>query len=186
MLDRHLDDLQLVTCHLGAGCSLAAVKYGRSVDTTMGLTPLDGLVMATRSGSIDPGLLLHRLQARRHRCRRAGGRSGTPLGSPRTLRCERRHARRDRCSRPRRSAGDARARRLRPPHQRRIGTMLAALDGLDAVVFTGGVGEHAPEIRARAVRPFACLGLILDDQANPERAPTPTSRASTRPYARSS
>ncbi len=98
------------------------------------------------------------------RCRRAGGHPGTPLGPLRTLRCERRRARSDRRSGPRRSAGDARS-TSPSTASAPVGTMLAALDGLDAVVFMGGVGEHAPEIRARAVRPFACLGLSVDDQA---------------------
>jgi len=166
LLDRHLDGLQLITCHLGGGCSLAAVQFARSVDTTMGLTPVDGLVMATRSGSIDPGLLLHLLR------RRGVGvddledtlenRSGLLGLSGVSADVRGVSAARDR--------GDQRAALALDVFVHRIsagiGAMLAALDGLDAVVFTGGVGEHAPEIRARAVRPFAWLGLTLDERAN--------------------
>ena len=81
---RPLAELRVVSCHLGAGASLAAVAGGRSVDTTMGFTPLDGLVMATRPGSVDPGLLLWLHRAPRRRARRAVGRARAPLGAGRS------------------------------------------------------------------------------------------------------
>jgi acetate kinase len=157
MLGRDLAGLRLITCHLGSGCSLAAVAGGRSVDTTMGFTPMEGLVMATRSGSVDPGLLLHLLRAgadvgslddllnKRSGLAGLGGGSG----DMRELL-------------DRRERGDARAclafdvyvHRLR----REIGAMLGALGGLDAVVFTGGVGENAAVVRTEAMAPFAFLG----------------------------
>jgi acetate kinase len=144
LLDRPLDELRLVTCHLGSGCSLAAVRAGRSVDTTMGFTPLEGMVMGTRSGSLDPGLLLHLLREEREVL------AASDRGDERA-----------------RLALDVYIHRLRF----HIGAMLGALGGLDAVVFTAGVGEHSPEIRDAALRPFAFLGLQLDDERNAHAQP---------------
>jgi acetate kinase len=165
LLERPLDDLRLITCHLGSGCSLTAVDGGRSVDTTMGFTPLEGVVMGTRSGSLDPGLLLHLLQEgasvkelnttlnHRSGLRGLSGRSGD-------LRAV--LAARDRGDDAARLAIDVYVHRL----CFHLGAMLGALGGLDAVVFTAGVGEHAAEIRAAALRPFAFLGLELDQERN--------------------
>ncbi len=157
--------LRLVTCHLGAGASLAAVQSGRSVDTTMGFTPLDGLVMATRSGSVDPGLVLW-LEEHAHMSpaelsaaleHRSGlaGLAGTAdmrevLG--------------------RAAAGDQPALLGREVYLHRlracIAGMAAALDGLDALVFTGGVGENSAEIRTRAAAGLGFLGVRLDESRN--------------------
>jgi acetate kinase len=156
------DALRIVTCHLGAGASLAAVHDGRSVDTTMGFTPAEGLVMATRSGSVDPGLLAWLLteggveakelaDALEHRSGLAGL-AGT--GDMRTL-----LARTDDAAR---LALDVYVHRLR----REIAAMAAAMNGLDALVFTGGVGERAPAIRAAAAARLGFLGVALDDRAN--------------------
>jgi acetate kinase len=166
ILDRNIDDLRLLTCHLGSGASLAAVRHGRSVDTTMGFTPLDGLAMATRSGSVDPGLLLHLLRSgdtspdQLHDVLNRGsglaGLSGTS-GDMRDVIAAR-------------AQGDAGAElafdvyvhRLR----RYIGAMLPSLEGLDAIAFSGGVGEHSAAIRANALAPFRFLGVDLDGAAN--------------------
>jgi acetate kinase len=165
LLERPLQDLRLITCHLGSGCSLTAVDGGRSVDTTMGFTPLEGVVMGTRSGSLDPGLVLHLLQEgasvdelnttlnHRSGLRGLSGRSGD-------LRAV--LAARDRGDDAARLAIDVYVHRLRF----HFGAMLGALGGLDAVVFTAGVGEHAAEIRAAALRPFAFFGLELDQERN--------------------
>jgi acetate kinase len=156
---------RVVTCHLGAGASLAAVAGGRSVDTTMGFTPLDGLVMASRSGSVDPGLVLWLLEHRSLTAaeladaleHRAGltGLAGT--GDMRELL-------------PRADAGDPDARLALDVYVHRlragIAAMAAAMDGLDALVFTGGVGEHAPAIRARAVAGLEFIGVGLDPHRN--------------------
>ena len=145
--------MRIVTCHLGAGASLAAVARGRSVDTTMGFTPLEGLVMATRSGSVDPGLLLWLLEHGRPRPAELADalehRSGL-LGAG----GHRRHARGARARRrgdePTRAlALDVYVHRLRAA----IAAMAAALGGLDALVFTGGVGERAAGPRAHGGRP---------------------------------
>jgi acetate kinase len=165
VLRRPLAELRLITCHLGSGCSMAAVRNGRSVDTTMGFTPLDGLVMATRSGSVDPGLLLHLLrkgtsveELDEMLERRSGllGLSGVS-GDLREV-----VAARDRGEPRAALAVDVFVHRLVSG----IGAMIGALGGLDALVFTGGIGEHGAEIRARAVAAFAWLGAEVDDEAN--------------------
>ncbi len=165
LLGRSRDDLRLVSCHLGGGCSIAAVDGGRSVDTTMGFTPLDGLVMATRSGSVDPGLLLHLLRQGTSvdelddLLERRSGLSGLS-GVSADLR-EVVAARNDGNERAR-LAVDVFVHRLVTG----IGAMIGALGGLDVIVFTGGIGEHSVEIRARAAAAFAWLGADVDNDAN--------------------
>jgi len=162
-------DLRLVTCHLGAGASLAAVAGGRSVDTTMGFTPLEGLVMATRSGSVDPGLVLWladhvgmppaELAATLEHRSGLLGLAGTADMREILVSAE---------------AGDARAslalavylHRLR----REIAAMTASLGGLDAIVFTGGVGEHSAPIRAMAADGLDYLGIRIDPSRNADNA----------------
>jgi acetate kinase len=154
-LGRPLSSLQVITCHLGAGASLAAVRGGVSVDTTMGFTPMDGLVMATRSGSVDPGLLLYVQRrfgvsvadAERLLDRDSGllGVSGVSGDMRAVLDAA--------------AGGAARAVLALDVYVHRlrglIGAMAASLDRVDALVFTGGVGENAAVIRERA-----CAGLM--------------------------
>ena len=163
--ERAVDDLRIVTCHLGAGASLAAVAGGRSVDTTMGFTPLEGLVMATRSGSVDPGLMFwladHAGVARAELEDTLEHRSGL-LGLTGSAEMEDVLAAE--------AAGDANAElgvavylhRLRAG----IAAMASAMAGLDALVFTGGVGENAPTIRARAADGLGFLGIAVDPGRN--------------------
>jgi len=160
-------DLRIVSCHLGAGASLCAIGNGRSLDTTMGFTPLEGLVMATRSGSVDPGLLLWLMEqtgmAELELARVLEHESGL-LGLAGSADM------RDVLARA--HTGDAAARlgvdvyvhRLRAG----IAAMAAAVGGIDVLAFTGGVGEHAAQIRARAVHGLTFLGLEVDDQLNAE------------------
>ncbi|MGD0704220.1 MAG: acetate/propionate family kinase [Trebonia sp.] len=165
LLGRDDGGLRLVTCHLGAGASLAAILGGRSVDTTMGFTPLDGLVMATRSGSVDPGLVLwleehvhmppaELASALEHR---SGlyGLAGTADMREILLRA---------------AAGDTRAELARETYLHRlrasIAAMAAATGGLDAIVFTGGVGENSAEIRQRAMDGLGFLGIAVDPASN--------------------
>ena len=159
------DGLRVVTCHLGAGASLAAVRDGRSVDTTMGFTPLEGLVMATRSGSVDPGLVLwleeHAGTPPRELASTLEYRSGltglTGTGDMREVLT-------------RAAADDPKAVLGRDVYLHRlralIASMAAAMDGLDVLVFTGGVGENAAEIRARACAGLGFLGVGIDDDLN--------------------
>jgi acetate kinase len=157
--------LRIVTCHLGAGASLAAVRDGASVDTTMGFTPLDGLVMATRSGSVDPGLVLWLAEHARtppaelaatleHRSGLAGL-AGTP-------------DMREVLSRAAEGDSDAILGRDVYLHRLRgsIASMAASMSGLDALVFTGGVGENSAEIRWRAACGLSFLGIGVDSALN--------------------
>jgi acetate kinase len=161
MLGRPLRELRIVTCHLGAGASLCAVRGGRSVDTTMGFTPLEGLVMATRSGNIDPGALL--FMQRRFGLSEADltdalDRYGGLLalgGTPDMREILSRIAAGDEDAE---LAFDVYVHRLRGL----IASMAAAMGGLDALVFTGGVGENSPDVRAAAVGGLRFLGLEID------------------------
>jgi acetate kinase len=153
---------RIVTCHLGAGASLTAVLDGRSVDTTMGFTPLEGLVMATRSGNVDPGLVLWLLERGRMTEAELGEAlehdSGL-LGLAGTADMREVLARDDAAAR---LALDVYVHRLRGA----IAAMTAALGGLDALVFTGGVGERSAEVRSLAVAGLGFLGAALDEPRN--------------------
>jgi acetate kinase len=166
LLGRPPAELRVVTAHLGAGASLAAVSGGRSVDTTMGFTPLDGLVMATRSGSVDPGLLLWVQQhggITPEQAELALEREAGLLGLS-----ERSGDTRDLLAAT--EAGDEKSalaiavylHRLRAS----IAAMAAAMAGLDALAFTGGVGEGSAAIRAGACDGLEFLGLDVDSERN--------------------
>lgn len=161
LLGRDALELRIVSCHLGAGASLCAIAGGRSVDTTMGFTPLEGLVMATRSGSVDPGMLLWLLEHEQlsaheladtleHRSGLLGlaGHADMREIVRRALLGE------EACE----LALDVYVHRLRAA----IAAMTAAMDGLDALVFTGGVGERSAEVRARTAAGLGYLGVSLD------------------------
>ena len=162
---RAIEGFRVVTCHLGAGASLAAVAGGISVDTTMGFTPLEGLVMATRSGSVDPGLLLwleeHVGMPPSELASTLEHRSGllglTGSADMRTI-LEAEAA----GSREAALAIEVYLHRLRAG----IASMAAAMDGLDALVFTGGVGERSAIVRERAAAGLSFLGVALDTSAN--------------------
>jgi acetate kinase len=156
---------RLVSCHLGAGASLAAVQDGRSVDTTMGFTPLDGLVMATRSGSVDPGLLMwleeHAGTPPAELAATLEYRSGLyGLAGTADMREVLTRA----------LDGDPRAVLAREVYLHRlrasIAAMAAAMGGLDALVFTGGVGENSAELRSRAMAGLGFLGVLEDAARN--------------------
>jgi acetate kinase len=171
-------DGRVVVAHLGNGASMTAVHHGVGVDTTMGLTPTGGLVMSTRAGDLDPGVLLHVLESRaldsvalgRMVNKEAGllGVSGSSGDMADLLASE--------------QAGD--------PHaadavalfcyqaRKFLGALVAVLDGLDTLVFTAGIGEHAPSIRARICEGLGHLGLQIDAQRNADHAPVISSDAS--------
>jgi acetate kinase len=165
VLGRPAADLRIVSCHLGAGGSLCAIADGRSLDTTMGFTPLEGLVMATRSGSVDPGMLLWLLERERLTANELTDalehRSGL-LGLCGTADMRELLTRADADDRHAQLAIDVYLHSLRAS----IGAMVAALGGLDALVFTGGVGEHSATVRALAVDGLQFLGLGLDAERN--------------------
>lgn len=157
--------LRVITCHLGAGASLAAVCGGESVDTTMGFTPLEGLVMATRSGSVDPGLVLWLAEhagtppaelaaTLEHRSGLVGLAGSADM---RTVVADAAAGGQDA-----RLAFDVYIHRLRAG----IGAMAAALGGLDVLAFTGGVGENSPAVRSAAAAGLGFLGVRLDPARN--------------------
>ena len=170
LIDNPADRARIVSCHLGAGASLCAIADGRSIDTTMGFTPLEGLMMATRSGSIDPGLMLWLLgreavderqmaAALEHDSGLAGLAGDADMQAVLA----------------RVASGDAAAglaidvyvHRLRAG----IGAMAASLDGVDVLVFTGGVGERGAAVRALAADGLGFLGVAIDGAANESMAP---------------
>jgi len=160
------DDYRLITCHLGNGCSISAVNQGRSVDTSMGFTPLEGLLMGTRSGDIDAGAVLH-LMAKEQltpaemdlMLNRRSGLYGLSMASNdmRTLLdlVQRGHA-------AARLAVEAFCYRAK----KYLGAYSAVLNGCDAVIFTGGIGENAPAIRAGICESLDALGIRLDSVKN--------------------
>lgn len=169
LLQQDLQDLKLITCHLGNGASLAAIRNGRSIDTTMGFTPLDGLMMGSRSGSVDPSILIHLLRHEGydadkldHLLNKESGLLGIS-GVSNDLRQV--QAAIDEGNPRAQLALDIYIHRLRAC----MGSMLASLGGLDALIFTAGVGENAANVRAAACEPFKFLGLKLDSQKNADR-----------------
>ena len=165
---------RLIVCHLGGGCSVTAVRDGRSVDTTMGFTPLEGVPMASRSGSVDPGALLHLLKTERLTVReldraleQEAGLLGLSGSSDRVEELER--------------STDPNARLALAVYAYRIavavGAMTVALDGLDAIVFTAGVGERSAFVRERVCVPLRHLGVEVDPVRN--RAATPDAEVQT-------
>lgn len=166
LLGHEPEDLRVVVCHLGAGASLAAVAFGRSVDTTMGFTPLEGLIMATRSGSVDPGALLW-LQEKLEMSAEAMtdqlseqsgllGMSGVSGDIRRVIDAAGRR--------------EPRATLALAAYCARVGTgigaMAASMGGIDALAFTGGVGERSAPVRQMACRRLGFLGIELDPKRN--------------------
>lgn len=163
---QELSLLRIVTCHLGNGCSLAATLGGQSIDVTMGFTPLEGLMMGTRSGSIDPEILLY-LQREHgatpetltdilnHQSGLKGisGISGDMRSILQAIEQGNERAK---------LALDLYIYRLRSC----LGSMVAALEGVDILTFTGGVGEHVPLVRSRVCQAFGFLGIALDEEKN--------------------
>lgn len=165
-LRRRPNELRLVSCHLGNGSSLCAVDHGRSVDTTMGFTPSEGLLMGTRSGDLDPGVVtfLEReegmtgAQIDELLNKKSGllGLSGISSDMREILQAA--------------DAGQARALVALKTYcyrvRKYIGAYVAAMGGLDTVLFTGGIGQGSAEVRALALQGLDCMGIRLDDQRN--------------------
>jgi acetate kinase len=166
LLDKKPSQLKTVSCHLGNGCSLAAITNGQSIDTTMGFTPLEGLMMGTRSGSVDPGILTYLMreknmtgQALDDLLNKKSGLLGISgvSGDMREIVSTTK-------------TGNARAKlafdifvhRL----QTGIGAMIAALGGIDALIFTAGIGENSPEVRQATCANFSFLNMALDPAKN--------------------
>ncbi len=165
-IDQHRS--RLITCHLGNGCSMAAVRDGSSVDTSMGLTPLAGLMMGTRSGDIDPSIIFYLMEKENMTVQEVDALLNQKSGllglseyeSDMRLVMEKANQGDDRC----RKAIEVYCYRIRSY----IGQYMAVLNGCDAIVFTGGVGENSPTIRSMICSGLDGLGIRLDERANPE------------------
>ncbi|HUL16367.1 MAG TPA: acetate kinase [Terriglobales bacterium] len=166
LLGKQLDSLRLVSCHLGNGCSLAAIERGRSIDTTMGFTPLEGLMMGTRSGSVDPGILTYLMREKG-----IGGQRLDELLNKESgllgisgVSSDMREIWKARNSGNQRAqlAFDIFVHRLRSG----IGSMVASLGGLDTLIFTAGIGENSSEVREAACAGLGFLNLKLDGVQN--------------------
>lgn len=162
LLKRDIKTLKIINCHLGNGSSLCAIKGGKSIDTTMGLTPIEGLMMGTRCGSIDPGILLYLLREKKYSvdkldqiinyesglkgiCSTSDMREVVKSGDPRA-----------------KLALDMYVYRLREY----LGAYLVHLEGADAICFTAGIGENVPLVRREACRGLQFLGVKIDDKLN--------------------
>jgi acetate kinase len=169
---------RVVIAHLGNGCSMAAIRGGRSIDTTMGFTPTGGVMMSSRSGDLDPGVVLFLLQHQKLSAtelsdilNRKSGLAGVSGGSP--------------------DMRDLLAREATDPYaaeaielfcyqvKKYLGALAAVLGGLDALIFTAGIGENVPEIRRRICEGMGHLGLVLDARANDANAPLISSKEAT-------
>ncbi|MCW3061646.1 MAG: acetate kinase [Capsulimonas sp.] len=166
LMGRAPEGTKLITCHLGSGASLCAIRDGRSVDTSMGMTPLEGLAMGTRCGDLDPGLLLYLLRTQHMSVdalddllNRKSGLLGLSGRSADVRDLEEAAGQGDTRAA---LALDLFAYRVR----KYIGAYAAALEGVDAIVFTGGIGEHSAPMRARICQGLGFLGIVLDDARN--------------------
>lgn len=167
-LGRDVRDLRIITCHLGSGCSMAAVEYGRSVETSMGMTPVEGLVMGTRSGDVDAGALIALMRAEgwdaaeldRVLNKESGLTGLSGVGNDM------------RDIEARAAAGDERCRLALHVFCHRVrkyvGAYAALMGGVDAIVFTGGIGENSAVVRHRVAQRLEFLGAVFDEDANRE------------------
>jgi len=166
LMQRDIKKLKLITCHLGNGCSMAAINAGVSVDTTMGFTPLEGLLMGTRTGDIDPSVILYIM-----------GKEGITLSEANTL--LNKHSGLQGISGvssdmreviQEMKNGDKKAKYAFDVFcyrvKKYIGSYVAAMSGIDAVVFTGGIGENSPDVRKACCEDMSYFGITVDDAAN--------------------
>jgi acetate kinase len=166
LLGKPIEELKIITCHLGNGCSMAAIKNGVSVDTTMGFTPLEGLLMGTRSGDMDPSVILYIMAKEELGLSEAGallnkhsgllGISGVS-SDMRDVLNESREGNKQASY-----AVEVFCYRIK----KYIGAYIAALGGIDAIVFTGGIGENSSEVRAESLSGLAYLGITVDEGLN--------------------
>ncbi len=168
-LGRDLSELKLITCHLGGGASVCAIEHGRSVATSMGLTPLEGLLMATRCGDLDPGVVVFLQDQLKMSCAEIDdllNRKSGLLGVSGTSRDMRELLKEADTAERARLAINIFCRRVRFY----LGAYTAELGGADAFVFTGGIGENSAQIRQEILAPLQGLGVALDPESNQIRA----------------
>lgn len=166
VMNKPLVDIKLITCHLGNGCSITAIKDGKVLDTSMGLTPLDGFMMGTRSGAVDPSAITYFMETQNvsvvEMNRILNNKSGvlgiSGVGSD------------DRVVAEAAKEGNKRAKLARDMQwyqiRKVIGSYIAAMNGVDAITFTGGIGENCPELRKNVVDNLSYLGMTLNEDAN--------------------
>lgn len=166
IMNKPLADIKLITCHLGNGCSITAIKDGKVLDTSMGLTPLDGFMMGTRSGAVDPSAITYLMERNNisvaEMNRILNNKSGvlgiSGVGSD------------DRVVAEAAKEGNKRAKLARDMQwyqiRKVIGSYIAAMNGVDAITFTGGIGENCPELRKNVVDNLSYLGMTLNENAN--------------------
>lgn len=178
LLNRDLNSLRIITCHLGNGCSLAAIRNGRSIDTTMGFTPLEGVMMGTRSGTVDPSILIYlereqgyTTEQLDHVLNKESGLKGIS-GISSDIRQIWKAG----------DKGNERAKRAMSIFVYRLrtflGAMIAALGGVDVITFTGGIGENDARVRAGVCEAFGFLNLKIDNRKN---AASPTDQEISAP-----
>jgi acetate kinase len=180
LLNRPLTDLRIVNCHLGNGGSLAAIQAGRSISTTMGFTPLEGLMMGNRAGSIDPSILIYLIRQQGYDADKLDQMLNQQSGLLGVSGLSNDLRQIDQAI----ANGNSRAQLALDIylHSLRawIGAMVATLGGMDALVFTAGIGENAPHVRAAACEAFAYMGLELDPEQNAAREDRIISRPESR------
>ena len=168
VMGKDIKDLKIITCHLGNGCSIAAVDGGKSVDTSMGLTPVDGFMMGTRVGSIDPSVLTYiaekegmSLAEINDMCNKKSGLLGiSGVSNDSRDVCEGAANGHERCQ----LAIDMQQYQI----IKHIGAYAAAMNGVDAIVFTAGIGENNPDLRKNVMESITYLGVEADNEANAE------------------
>jgi acetate kinase len=169
MIGRPLEELKLITCHLGNGSSAAAVKYGASIDTSMGFTPLEGLLMGTRSGDIDPAVVLHVMNKEEMTMHEANTmlNKHSGLQGLSGLSSDMREIEESYDTNPHaRLAFNVFTYRLK----KYIGAYSAAMGGLDAIVFTGGIGENSARVRHDTLNGMSYMGIRIDGEENDRRS----------------
>ncbi|NLX94453.1 MAG: acetate kinase [Clostridiales bacterium] len=166
LMDRNISELKIITCHLGNGCSITAVMNGQVLDTSMGLTPLDGFMMGTRSGGVDPSAVLY-LQEKEGW---SPDETDTVLNKKSGILGISGVSSDDRDVKAAALAGNKRAALARKMQRYQIrkyvGSYAAAMDGVDAIVFTGGIGENTRDLRASVCDNLSFFGIKIDDEQN--------------------
>ena len=166
-LNRDMKDLRLITCHIGNGCSIAAIKDGRCIDTSMGFTPLEGLMMGTRCGDIDPAIIFYLMDRKKMSAaqvnkmlnKESGLRGLAAIGSGDLRDVEKEI---DQGHASAKTAFDTFCYRI----QKYIGAYMAAMGGVDAIVFTAGIGENSAGVRSTVCKGMEELGIVIDSQKN--------------------
>ena len=167
MLNRPIESLKMIVCHLGNGCSLTAVDGGRSVDTSMGFTPLEGMIMGTRCGDLDPAIVCYLMEQKELDCRQISdllnkqsgllGLAGVGSSDLRDV-----FLARDNGNRQADTAINTFTYRIR----KYIGAYAFAMGQIDVIVFTGGIGENMPEIRTNVCHDLKTFGIVIDQKKN--------------------